>query len=159
MCIRDSTKTIYLHLVHLPPPVSCTITWEHRFLMHKKRLGHTLLVPHRHTTEEHQDAHVGRYHTRHYRLTFLSLQRPSTRRRRARNIVRLFVKKEPAICTNKTSFVARSHGEDPAVPPQRDESCRMDTREKASTASQIGCLLYTSPSPRDRTRSRMPSSA
>ena len=30
------------------------------------------------------------------------------------------------------------------------------------TASQLaakGCLLYTSPSPRDRTRSRMPSSA
>ena len=26
-------------------------------------------------------------------------------------------------------------------------------------ASQIICLLYTSPSPRDRTRSRMPSSA
>ena len=26
-------------------------------------------------------------------------------------------------------------------------------------ASRIGCLLYTSPSPRDRTRSRMPSSA
>ena len=25
--------------------------------------------------------------------------------------------------------------------------------------SYIGCLLYTSPSPRDRTRSRMPSSA
>ena len=25
--------------------------------------------------------------------------------------------------------------------------------------SAIGCLLYTSPSPRDRTRSRMPSSA
>ena len=25
--------------------------------------------------------------------------------------------------------------------------------------SQCGCLLYTSPSPRDRTRSRMPSSA
>ena len=24
---------------------------------------------------------------------------------------------------------------------------------------QLGCLLYTSPSPRDRTRSRMPSSA
>ena len=34
---------------------------------------------------------------------------------------------------------------------------------KGNTASQIaeiiGCLLYTSPSPRDRTRSRMPSSA
>ena len=29
----------------------------------------------------------------------------------------------------------------------------------ASTASYYICLLYTSPSPRDRTRSRMPSSA
>ena len=29
----------------------------------------------------------------------------------------------------------------------------------AATAKQIVCLLYTSPSPRDRTRSRMPSSA
>ena len=28
-----------------------------------------------------------------------------------------------------------------------------------SAASFISCLLYTSPSPRDRTRSRMPSSA
>ena len=28
-----------------------------------------------------------------------------------------------------------------------------------AVAGQIGCLLYTSPSPRDRTRSRMPSSA
>ena len=28
-----------------------------------------------------------------------------------------------------------------------------------ATAVDIGCLLYTSPSPRDRTRSRMPSSA
>ena len=28
-----------------------------------------------------------------------------------------------------------------------------------SLGKEIGCLLYTSPSPRDRTRSRMPSSA
>ena len=28
-----------------------------------------------------------------------------------------------------------------------------------TNAINIGCLLYTSPSPRDRTRSRMPSSA
>ena len=28
-----------------------------------------------------------------------------------------------------------------------------------SDAEHLGCLLYTSPSPRDRTRSRMPSSA
>ena len=27
------------------------------------------------------------------------------------------------------------------------------------TKGDLGCLLYTSPSPRDRTRSRMPSSA
>eukprot|EP00656_Telonema_subtile_P007063 TRINITY_DN13305_c0_g1_i1.p1 TRINITY_DN13305_c0_g1~~TRINITY_DN13305_c0_g1_i1.p1 ORF type:complete len:114 (-),score=40.45 TRINITY_DN13305_c0_g1_i1:42-383(-) len=30
---------------------------------------------------------------------------------------------------------------------------------EASFTSYLGCLLYTSPSPRDRTRSRMPSSA
>ena len=31
--------------------------------------------------------------------------------------------------------------------------------DKQDTISDKGCLLYTSPSPRDRTRSRMPSSA
>ena len=34
-----------------------------------------------------------------------------------------------------------------------------DAANKASDVDLIGCLLYTSPSPRDRTRSRMPSSA
>jgi len=34
----------------------------------------------------------------------------------------------------------------------RDPDC-------ASTSTCMSCLLYTSPSPRDRTRSRMPSSA
>ena len=33
------------------------------------------------------------------------------------------------------------------------------TDEAAKICSVLGCLLYTSPSPRDRTRSRMPSSA
>ena len=32
-------------------------------------------------------------------------------------------------------------------------------RLKAAVAQDKACLLYTSPSPRDRTRSRMPSSA
>ena len=32
-------------------------------------------------------------------------------------------------------------------------------KEKYSDVLPKGCLLYTSPSPRDRTRSRMPSSA
>ena len=31
--------------------------------------------------------------------------------------------------------------------------------EKLSIVQVLSCLLYTSPSPRDRTRSRMPSSA
>ena len=31
--------------------------------------------------------------------------------------------------------------------------------DRASIAKHVICLLYTSPSPRDRTRSRMPSSA
>ena len=37
----------------------------------------------------------------------------------------------------------------------------LDSREPGSTIhiKVKGCLLYTSPSPRDRTRSRMPSSA
>ena len=33
------------------------------------------------------------------------------------------------------------------------------TRTPSNAAEFIDCLLYTSPSPRDRTRSRMPSSA
>ena len=35
----------------------------------------------------------------------------------------------------------------------------IDTRGKPFLSSNNTCLLYTSPSPRDRTRSRMPSSA
>ena len=38
--------------------------------------------------------------------------------------------------------------------------CKMDVDANRETAAEYGiCLLYTSPSPRDRTRSRMPSSA
>ena len=33
------------------------------------------------------------------------------------------------------------------------------TKAKFEAGNEITCLLYTSPSPRDRTRSRMPSSA
>ena len=35
----------------------------------------------------------------------------------------------------------------------------LESRDAAQTAKTYTCLLYTSPSPRDRTRSRMPSSA
>ena len=39
------------------------------------------------------------------------------------------------------------------------EAANFEAPEKASTKEAGPCLLYTSPSPRDRTRSRMPSSA
>ena len=42
--------------------------------------------------------------------------------------------------------------------PQADLS-RLDEASEAKVERLKACLLYTSPSPRDRTRSRMPSSA
>ena len=39
------------------------------------------------------------------------------------------------------------------------ERSMIKERQKEGIAAAIACLLYTSPSPRDRTRSRMPSSA
>ena len=45
------------------------------------------------------------------------------------------------------------------VPPAEDTAS--DVAEEAEADDEVveACLLYTSPSPRDRTRSRMPSSA
>ena len=40
-----------------------------------------------------------------------------------------------------------------------EEFNMFNEEELKNKASNYGCLLYTSPSPRDRTRSRMPSSA
>ena len=42
---------------------------------------------------------------------------------------------------------------------QKALECYQSDIEKAETTGHDYCLLYTSPSPRDRTRSRMPSSA
>ena len=47
----------------------------------------------------------------------------------------------------EVAFVQR-HGKHQNIPPHR-----------VNHHANIACLLYTSPSPRDRTRSRMPSSA
>ena len=41
----------------------------------------------------------------------------------------------------------------------KDLNIRRDLLSCGNIAHSIACLLYTSPSPRDRTRSRMPSSA
>ena len=39
------------------------------------------------------------------------------------------------------------------------ESIKAESKKKSDYEADNSCLLYTSPSPRDRTRSRMPSSA
>ena len=46
-----------------------------------------------------------------------------------------------------------------AVGAYLEDSCSTSIATTASTDNLCSCLLYTSPSPRDRTRSRMPSSA
>ena len=43
--------------------------------------------------------------------------------------------------------------------PNLPDNARLGSGEVAILLGINGCLLYTSPSPRDRTRSRMPSSA
>ena len=63
------------------------------------------------------------------------------------------VAKHPMMTSSATPFV---RGSAPRI------SSEDVVREDARTFGEIlssGCLLYTSPSPRDRTRSRMPSSA
>ena len=51
----------------------------------------------------------------------------------------------------------RGHGNSPA--PRRMQFCSMVDLVDDVASVAGACLLYTSPSPRDRTRSRMPSSA
>ena len=47
-----------------------------------------------------------------------------------------------------------------AADPRTADALRRAGYDATHVAAQLGlCLLYTSPSPRDRTRSRMPSSA
>ena len=48
-----------------------------------------------------------------------------------------------------------SHGK----PESSNEETESSSTEEPSEVVNTNCLLYTSPSPRDRTRSRMPSSA
>ena len=55
-----------------------------------------------------------------------------------------------------TIIVAVNKCDLPAANPMRP---REQLAEHGLSAEDWGCLLYTSPSPRDRTRSRMPSSA
>ena len=47
------------------------------------------------------------------------------------------------------------------MPKKKKVVATMDmvTKKKIKNHKKLGCLLYTSPSPRDRQKSRMPSSA
>ena len=66
--------------------------------------------------------------------------------------------------TNATGAAVAGTGDDSSVVVVRKKKKKtfLDARTKAYKEHQKrleACLLYTSPSPRDRTRSRMPSSA
>ena len=57
------------------------------------------------------------------------------------------------------SIVASSNSVEKINIPPHTERCHMLNEMKYNDALSTICLLYTSPSPRDRQKSRMPSSA
>ena len=66
----------------------------------------------------------------------------------AQNIIDLTLKAGASDCD---VVLAKSHG--------KSISCRFQKIEDLDESNEKTCLLYTSPSPRDMRRSRMPSSA
>ena len=61
---------------------------------------------------------------------------------------------------NMINILALRSGYEDMILFAEEHSSKLDRRLRVSTLTIAkGCLLYTSPSPRDRTRSRMPSSA
>ena len=74
-----------------------------------------------------------------------------------------FNRKLPATSHNETTSSPEHHRGLPklAEEPDRNVPIRfgIDKEEQNVAEEYKDCLLYTSPSPRDRTRSRMPSSA
>ena len=59
---------------------------------------------------------------------------------------------------NKFEFIIDSEFQS-QIPALTDEEFQQLEENILSEGEVLSCLLYTSPSPRDRTRSRMPSSA
>ena len=53
----------------------------------------------------------------------------------------------------------KKEGDDKDKKDKEPKTIKLKTKDLAIYKTVDGCLLYTSPSPRDRTRSRMPSSA
>ena len=67
-----------------------------------------------------------------------------------------FIIKSPpaAVLLKQAAGIAKGSGS-----PKADKVGKVTTEQLKEIAKTKSCLLYTSPSPRDRTRSRMPSSA
>ena len=73
----------------------------------------------------------------------------------------IMLKEDCAGCTYVSAFkfTATSVGKDTIILKQVQGGVECDMEAVLTEEYYIDCLLYTSPSPRDRTRSRMPSSA
>ena len=78
-----------------------------------------------------------------------------------RQVGAVLAEQDPALSMLTTYCKDDVPGKGYAPPPTREGTGRMDYIfvENPTPEHAYHCLLYTSPSPRDRTRSRMPSSA
>ena len=74
-------------------------------------------------------------------------------------VIWLYEIQDPNMPGKSRSFKPSQTVTFPHVSPFRDHSNLFGRIDKFSPSLSSYCLLYTSPSPRDRTRSRMPSSA
>ena len=81
---------------------------------------------------------------------------------RASDVGRAFVdaRYKTVAALNAKTIAVNNESIDATTPDENDPGgeCWMES-VAGGTSVTISCLLYTSPSPRDRTRSRMPSSA
>ena len=63
------------------------------------------------------------------------------------------------VASSGTSAVSAAAPASNASPASAPSTAATEPKVNGQIDERTGCLLYTSPSPRDRTRSRMPSSA
>ena len=69
-------------------------------------------------------------------------------------------KRTPFLVKRCELGLARSSSEERRIDPNQDRTFLVETvKPRGKYGKAYGCLLYTSPSPRDRQKSRMPSSA
>ena len=85
-----------------------------------------------------------------HRLRVVAYYRVSTQRQGASGL---------GLEAQQAAVAAFLRGVEPLAAFTEVESGRKTDSDRPELAKAIDCLLYTSPSPRDRTRSRMPSSA